>query len=278
MPAVYDLHTHSTASDGAYRPSELVRHAAAAGMTHLALTDHDSLDGLAEARAAAAACGITLIPAVEMSVTWCDKSLHIVGLNIDVNSAMLNEGLARLQAVRRERAQEMGRRLAKLGICGAFEAARTLAGDGMITRTHFARHLMDLGLAPTLKHVFERYLGQGKPGYVPTQWTSLGDSLAMIHAAGGTAVVAHPQRYKLTASWMRRLLTEFKSFGGEAIEVVSGTSSDSDIQTLARYCRQFRLAASVGSDFHSPEFSWIQLGKLLPLPADLTPVWRGWNG
>ncbi|MGX2028695.1 MULTISPECIES: PHP domain-containing protein [Methylocaldum] len=276
MP-LYDLHTHSTASDGAYSPSELVRQAAAAGVNVLALTDHDSTAGLDEAETAALDAGIQLIPGVEISVTWADKTIHIVGLRIDRHCNVLKQGLSRLQATRLERAQEIGRRLDRYGVPGTFEAAREMAGDGMITRTHFARHLVELGLAGSMKDVFERFLTRGKPGYVSTRWAEMADAIAWIREAGGGAVLAHPQRYKLTASWMRRLIGEFKECGGEAIEVVSGTASPSDTQSSAEYARRFGLRASSGSDFHSPETAWVKLGRLPPLPSDLTPVWTHWN-
>jgi len=278
MQFVYDLHTHSTASDGAYTPTELVWRATAAGVTHLALTDHDSTEGIREAQAAAKDCKtIQLIPAVEISVSWHDKSVHIVGLHVDTLCATFREGLGRLQTIRLARAQEMGKRLAQQGMQGAFEAARELAGTGMITRTHFARYMVQLGLAASVKEVFDRYLTHGKPGYVSTQWAGLDEAVAWIRQASGVAVLAHPQRYKLTGSWMRRLLAEFKETGGEAMEVVSGTGNANEIQTAAQNCRRFELLASVGSDFHSPEHSWLKLGRLPALPADLTPVWRLWD-
>ncbi len=275
---IYDLHTHSTASDGAYGPGELVRQAHAAGVTHLALSDHDSTEGLAEAEAAALECGVKFIPAVEISTTWNGKSIHIVGLNIDPDRATLQQGLARLQALRLTRAEEMGRRLAKHGVEGAFKAARALAGAGMITRTHFAQFLASQGLAPTLRDVFDHYLVRGKPGYVPTEWAGLEDAVGWIKSAGGVAVVAHPQRYKLTNSWLGRLLLEFKAAGGEALEVVAGTASPGDIQSSAAAARRYGLLASVGSDFHSPEHSWLKLGRLPELPKNLTPVWSLWDG
>lgn len=276
-PVTYDLHTHSTASDGAYAPAELVRHAHAAGVTHLALTDHDCTDGLLEAQAEAARCGLKLIPAVEISTTWQGKSVHIVGLNISPDCPALQQGLARLQAQRMTRAEEMGRRLAKDGIEGGFEAARSLAGFGMITRTHFAQYLASLGLAGSVRQVFERYLVQGKPGYVHTEWAGMEEAVGWIRNAGGVAVLAHPQRYPLTGSWLRRLLTEFKAAGGEGLEVVAGASSLGDIQSSAAAARRHGLLASVGSDFHSPDNAWLKLGRLQPLPTDLTPVWSLWH-
>ena len=276
-PVNYDLHTHSTASDGAYTPAELVRQANAAGVTHLALTDHDSTDGVVEAQSEATKWGLTLIPAVEISTTWHGKSVHIVGLAIDPICPELQQGLARLQNQRLARAEEMGRNLAKNGIEGGFEAARSLAGLGMITRTHFAQYLADLGLASSVRQVFERYLVKGKPGYVHTEWAEMREAVDWIKAAGGVAVLAHPQRYKLTSSWLGRLLIEFKAVGGEALEVVAGTASLGDIQSSASAARRHVLLASVGSDFHSPDNCWLKLGHLPELPKDLTPVWSLWN-
>lgn len=269
----YDLHTHSTASDGGYPPSELVRHAAAAGITTLALTDHDCTLGLAEAQTAAQTLGIRLIPGLEISTTWQGKTLHLVGLGIDPDSAPLQHGLAQLQATRAERAAEIGRRLDKYGIPGVFEAVRAKAGDGMLTRGHFAKHLAQLGLAGNVRDAFERYLIHGKPGYVPTRWADLADAIDWINTAGGVAVLAHPQRYKLTGSWLRRLLGEFREMGGAGLEVVAGTAAPGDVQSSAELARRFDLLASIGSDFHSPENLWPKLGRLPPLPAGLVPVW-----
>lgn len=277
MPACHDLHAHSTASDGSLSPSDLVNEAAAAGVTQLALSDHDTTDGLDEARAAAVAAGIRLIPAVEISATWMDKSIHVVGLAIDPSCAPLHQGLTGLRELRVLRAEEMGRRLAKHGIPGAFEAAAALTPSGMVTRTHFARIIHAQGLAASVSDVFNRYLAQGKPGYVSTRWAELEQVVDWIRLAGGTAVVAHPQRYKLTASWMRRLLGEFKEMGGGALEVVAGAGYPQDVQAAASHARRFGLLASAGSDYHGPEHPWLRLGRLPPLPPDLTPVWSLWH-
>jgi predicted metal-dependent phosphoesterase TrpH len=273
----YDLHTHSTVSDGSYSPAELVRQAHAAGVTHLALTDHDCTNGLAEAQAAAELIGLRLIPAVEISTTWNGKSIHVVGLNIDPACQELQTGLLKLQSLRLSRAQEMGLRLEKKGIAGGFAAASALAGTGMITRTHFARFLAGAGLAASVRDVFDHYLVQGKPGYVPTEWAGLDEAVGWIKTAGGVAVVAHPQRYKLTGNWLARLLREFKSAGGEALEVIAGSTSLGDLQSSASAARRHGLLASVGSDFHSPDNVWLKLGSLPQLPADLTPVWSLWD-
>lgn len=275
--ATYDLHLHSTASDGAYPPRELVAQAAAHGISALALTDHDSTAGLAEAGLAAAEQGLRLIPGVEVSTTWRDKSLHILGLNLDPACEPLRQGLAGLQALRGERAREMGRRLAKAGIPGVFEAARLKAGSGMITRTHFAQHLHEVHLAGSVRDAFDRYLAQGKPGYVPTRWADLEAAIGWIRTAGGVAVIAHPQRYKLTGSWLRRLLGEFRELGGAGLEVVSGTAAPGEVQSSAEFARRFDLAASCGSDFHGPQYQWPKLGRLPPLPAGLRPVWELWE-
>lgn len=274
---IYDLHTHSTASDGHYSPAELVRQAHSAGITHLALSDHDCTAGLAEAAAQARELQMALIPSVEISVTWQGKSVHIVGLNIDPECEVLQQGLAGLQAQRLTRAEEMGRRLDKIAIRGGFEAARALAGEGMLTRTHFAQFLIQAGAVTKMREAFDRYLTHGKPGYVPTQWASMEDSIRWIKTAGGVAVVAHPQRYNLSNTWLNRLLTEFKLLGGEAIEVLSGNPNLAEIQSSSSFARRHGLLASVGSDFHSPEYPWLRLGRLPALPTDLTPVWSLWN-
>lgn len=274
---MYDLHAHSTASDGTLTPAELVRAAAASGIRALALTDHDSVAGLAEAGAAAAEAGLRLVPGVELSVTWESRTIHVVGLNIAPDHSGLNEGMRRLQAVRFERAKEMGRRLEKKGIPGTLEIAAGLAGVGMVTRTHFARALVQLGHAASVRDVFDKFLAQGKPGHVPTVWAEMAAAVGWIIDAGGVAVLAHPQRYKMTGSWIRRLTGDFKAAGGQAIEVISGNATLSDIQTNTALARRFELLASVGSDYHGPEQVWLKLGKIPPLPDGLAPVWTRWE-
>jgi len=278
MNRVYDLHTHSTASDGAYAPAELVQRAAEAGITDLALTDHDSLDGLGAAAAAAAPLRLRLIPAVEVSAQWEGKSVHVVGLAVDAASHALRDGLAGVRDLRVARAGEIGRRLARCGIPDCHEAVLAAAGGGMVTRAHFARHLFELGEVATLQDAFDRYLGQGKPGYVPTEWAALADAVAWVRAAGGVAVLAHPQRYKLTGSRMRRLLQSFVEAGGRALEVVTGNGTPQETETAAQSARRFGLLASAGSDFHTPDHYWIKLGRLPPLPDGVTPVWSLWDG
>ncbi|MGZ8216103.1 PHP domain-containing protein [Methylomagnum sp.] len=274
----YDLHTHSTISDGRYTPTQLVEHAVAVGITTLALTDHDSTAGLAEASEAAAQNGISLVPGVEISTTWRDKSIHVVGLNVSPDRGELRKGLGSLQAYRTDRAREIGRRLEKFGISGTFDAVQARAGEGMMTRTHFAQCLYDLGIAANVRDAFDRYLARGKPGYVATRWTEMEAAVAWIREAGGVAVIAHPQRYKLTGSWLRRLLGEFREMGGEGMEVICGTAPPGEVQSSTEYAKRFNLLASCGSDFHSPDYVWPKLGRLPPLPPGLTPVWRVWEG
>lgn len=272
--SIHDFHCHSTASDGALTPRELVRRAAGNGVRHLALTDHDTVAGIDEAQAAADEFDIELVPGVEISVTWENKCFHVLGLYVDPDSEPLRRGLGQLQRIRIERAERMAAQLAKHEIPGALEAVRAMAGEGMITRTHFARFLVAQGFAETVSDVFDHYLVRSKPGYVNTRWAELEVALDWISTAGGVAILAHPLRYRLTASWLRRFLTAFQSHGGQGIEVVCGNSTTAQIETAADYARRYRLLGSVGSDFHDPAFPWIDLGRLPPFPAGITPVWE----
>lgn len=276
MISRYDLHSHSTASDGALTPQGLVQAALNQGLKNLALTDHDTTSGLEEARTAAEHTNLRLIPGIELSVTWQSRCIHILGLNIAAGHAPLQEGLARLQSMRTSRAMEMAKRLHKKGIENVYDAVKQLAGDGMITRTHFARHLVNRGHASSIQNAFDRFLGPGKPGFVSSQWAELEEAIRWITGAGGTAVIAHPLRYKLTGAWLRRLFDDFKRSGGMGIEVVCGNSSDNDIRDTAEKARRFDLFGSVGSDYHSPDQPWIQLGRLAPLPEGVRPIWSLW--
>lgn len=277
MFSPYDLHAHSTASDGTLAPGELMRRAHAGGVQVMALTDHDTLEGLSEAKGAAGSLGLGFVPGVEVSVTWEGLTVHIVGLGIDKEDAVLQRGLASLRAFRDWRAEEIGRRLEKHGIPGGFEAARALSNGRLISRTHFARYLVELGHAKDLREVFRRFLVSGKPGYVPGQWASLADAIGWVRAAGGEAVIAHPARYRVTRSKLRRLIGEFAELGGVALEVVSGSHSRDDYFTMAHHARDFGLAASAGSDYHGPEQPWIELGRLPELPPGCRAVWQGWS-
>jgi len=274
MSLQYDLHSHSTASDGTLGPTELVQAASAAGVDILALTDHDSTDGIGEAVQAAEATGLGLIPGVEISVSWQAQTVHVLGLNVRPDCAEMQAGLLRLREFRDWRAVEIGKRLAKAGIDGGYEGARALAKGRIVSRTHFARHLVAEGAGRCVRDIFKHYLVHNKPGFVPGEWASLEEALGWIAAAGGLAVIAHPARYRLTASKLRRLFGEFSELGGQGMEVVSGSHSRDNISTMARYCRNQGLLASRGSDYHGPENPWVKLGQLAELPAGCPPIWE----
>ena len=276
-----DLHTHSTASDGTLTPEALVARAAAAGVPVLALTDHDTTEGLAEAAAAARLLGIGFVPGVEISVTWGGRTVHLVGLGVDPDHPELCQGLAGLIAFRSWRAEEIGRRLAKQGIAGAYAGAKALSNGRLIGRTHFARFLVERRLAADERAVFKHYLVNGKPGHVPGQWATLEEAVGWIRAAGGQAVIAHPARYRYTRSKLLTLIGEFREVGGIGLEVVSGSHSRDDVFNFARHAREQRLLASAGSDFHGPDLSlsanpWPGLGRLPALPEGSTPIWHDW--
>ena len=273
----YDLHTHSLRSDGTLTPAELVTRAHAVGINVLALTDHDVTDGIAEARTAAAPLGMTLIAGVEISVTWRNQTLHILGLNVDIAHSALQQGLSRLREFRQWRAVEIGRRLQKKRIEGAYEGAARLARGTIVSRTHFARFLVEQGYVRGMQQAFRQFLLRGKPGHVPGQWAGLDAAVGWIRSAGGRAVVAHPARYKLSAGKMRQLLGEFRECGGEALEVVSGSHSPEANRQYAGIAVEQGFFASTGSDYHGPEKTWMDLGRLPALPAGCTPVWHDWT-
>jgi predicted metal-dependent phosphoesterase TrpH len=277
MSIQYDLHTHSTASDGTLRPAELVQAAAAAGIDVMALTDHDTLAGLDEAAQMAGALGLRLISGVEISVTWQGAAVHILGLNVNPECELLQQGLVGLREYRHWRAEEIGRRLDKKGIGGAFEAASALSTGKLVSRTHFARFLVAEGYARDVREVFRKYLVQGKPGHVPGKWAALENAIDWILQAQGTAVIAHPARYNMTRSKLRKLIAAFKEAGGQGLEVVSGSHSKDEYLTMARHAKDFGLLSSAGSDFHDPKTPWIALGRLPPLPVGCDPVWRNFS-
>jgi predicted metal-dependent phosphoesterase TrpH len=254
-----------------------VLRAANAGVEVLALTDHDTTAGIAEAGKAAESCGLTLIAGVEVSVTWSQQTVHIVGLNVDPDNPLLSEGLSRLSAFREWRAREIADRLEKAGIPGAYEGALAFAEGNLVSRTHFARFLVKSGVVDDEKKVFKRYLVTGKPGHVSGNWATLEEAVNWIHQAGGEAVIAHPARYRMTRSKLRRLFKEFAALKGDAIEVVSGSHSRDDYFTMAKHAKDFDLMASAGSDFHSPETPWLELGRLPKLPDGCRPIWTNWN-
>ena len=271
--SAYDLHTHTIHSDGTLTPAELVARAHANGVKVLALTDHDVTDGLTEARAAAGALGMRFIPGVEISVTWERQTLHVVGLNIDPNDAILQQGLSRLRESRMQRAQEIGAKLQKKNIADAFVYTRALAGGRVVSRTHFARFLVMQGYVTSMAQAFKDYLGRGRVAHVSGQWARLDEAVAWIRSAVGIAVIAHPARYRLTSGKMRRLLDEFRACGGGAIEVATASQPASETEHLSRLATNFGLMVSAGSDYHGPEKPWVDLGKLPVLAPGLIPVW-----
>jgi len=274
----YDLHCHSTYSDGLLSPTAVVQRAASRGVDVLALTDHDEVAGIPEAHEAAVAAGITLVPAAEISVSWGeDTTIHIVALKIDPDDAPLFEGLRRIRSGRDDRARRIAAALEKAGISGAFEGAlRYVTSEHLIARPHFARFLVEQGHASDVKDVFKRYLVPGKPGYVPHAWAELGEALDWITRAGGTAVLAHPGRYRVTPGELRRMIGEFRAAGGRAIEVLSPAHTAAQVAEFSGIARVFGLLGSVGSDYHGPGESVLDLGDLPPLPAGITPVWEQW--
>jgi predicted metal-dependent phosphoesterase TrpH len=269
----HDLHSHSTASDGALEPAQLVARARAAGVDVLALTDHDTLDGYAAAAQAAAGGSLRVVPGVEISVSWSNQTIHVLGLNVDPHCPVLLQGLSGLLAFRDWRAVEIARKLAAAGIDGALEGAARYRQGRILSRTHFAHYLVEKGRAPSVREVFRHYLVKGRPGYVHGEWSELGTALDWIRAAGGMAVIAHPARYRLTRSKLARLIGEFREAGGVGIEVVSGSHSRDETLHMAAVSREHRLLASAGSDYHGPHNPWVELGRLRDLPPGCTPVW-----
>lgn len=274
MSLRYDLHCHSTASDGALTPSDLVIRAFEQGVNVLALTDHDTVDGLAEARLQANILNIQFVNGIELSCTHLNQCLHIVGLNIDPHHPVLLDGLAKQQALRQQRAAQIAEKLAKKGILGAHEAVIRAADGGEITRTHFADYLLKNAYVGTMQEAFDRYLNKGQPAFVATTWASLEDVTTWIISAGGHAVLAHPLRYKLSGKWLNRALEVFKAAGGQGIEVVNGRGSLDQIRIAQQFAERHQLYASVGSDFHAPDSPYLELGRLADLPSQLTPIWN----
>jgi len=270
----YDLHSHSLASDGTLEPAALVAAAHAACVDVLALTDHDTTAGIAEAAACAQRLGMQLVPGVEISVSWRSCTVHVLGLGIDPGCEPLQAGLAQLREFRDWRAEEIGRRLARAGISGCYEGARALAQGSIVSRTHFAHHLVSCGHAASVRDVFKRFLVNNRPGHVPGRWAELESAMSWIDSAGGIAVIAHPARYGMTASRLRCLIGEFRECGGIALEVVSGSHSRDDVAAMAALSRREQLLASCGSDYHGPENPWVRLGELGAIPAGCTPLWE----
>ena len=270
-----DLHCHSVVSDGTLTPEALAARARVNGVELWALTDHDEIGGQARAAAAAAAHGMAYLTGTEISVTFANETVHIVGLGFDASNPIIVNGLAKTRGGRGERAMEMSDGLAKVGIKGAYDGALKFVGNPeLISRTHFARFLVESGVCKDTYEVFRKYLTEGKPGYVPHRWASLGDAVGWITQSGGVAVIAHPGRYKFTANEEFALFSEFKTHGGQGVEVVTGSHTTAEYVEYAAVAKEFGMAASRGSDFHSPDESRIDLGTLPMLPGDLMPVWE----
>ena len=270
-----DLHCHSLVSDGVLDPAEVVRRAAANGVALLSLTDHDETAGCAAAEAEARAWGISFVPGVEISVSFADETIHVVGLGVDPDDAALSEGLQRVRSGRDARARRIAEELERHGIHGAWEGAMRLAKNpALVSRAHFARHIVSLGLMRSVSEVFQYYLAKGKPGYVAHEWAVLEEAISWIRGAGGVAVLAHPARYRLSAAQLEELLRRFDEAGGAAVEVSSGSHGPDDMRRWAHVARHWGFAASIGSDFHAPAESPVDLGAAHPLPPDLTPVWQ----
>ena len=273
-----DLHCHSVHSDGVLAPAQLVRRAHANGVELFALTDHDEVGGLAEAAQAAAALGMGFVAGVEISVTWAGETVHVLGLGIDPDDETLRDGLASTRAGRLARAREMAAQLEAAGIPDAFDGAlRHVGNPELISRTHFARHIVACGACEHVDEVFGRYLVEGRPGFVPHRWARLPQAMAWISRAGGVAVLAHPGRYRLDANALWSLMSEFRDGGGLGIEVVCGSHTREQYGTFARHARDFGFRASRGSDFHGPGEGRFDLGQLPPLPASVVPLWHDWQ-
>lgn len=272
-----DLHCHSNVSDGVLAPAAVAARAKVNGVDVWALTDHDEVDGIAQAREAAGDLGLRYVAGVEISITWCGETVHIVGLQIDETNETLVKGLIATRGGRERRAHEMAEQLSLAGIPNAFEGALKYVGNpDLISRTHFARYIVEIGVCRDMHEVFRRYLTEGKPGFIPHRWATLRDAVTWIRGAGGIAVVAHPGRYNFSDMALGAFLSEFKQYGGAAIEVVTGSHAVDQYDEYARIANQYGLLASRGSDFHAPDESKVDLGTLPPLPACVKPVWHGW--
>ena len=273
-----DLHCHSLMSDGTLPPAEVVERAASQGVQVLALTDHDNLGGIDEAAARARELGLRFVPGVEVSVTWGGETIHVVGLNVDPANETLRDGLARTRSGRDARAVEIGEQLAAVGIPGAYEGALRYVGNpALVSRTHFARFLVEQGICRDVGDVFSRFLVEGRPGYVPQRWAAMAEAVGWIREAGGQAVLAHPGRYRLGSTQRHAMIGEFRDAGGEGIEVVSGSHAVHHYAEYAKVAVQYGLLASRGSDFHGPGESHVELGQVPPLPDSVVPIWHDWE-
>lgn len=275
---LYDLHSHTTASDGHLTPEQLVQRAIEMRVSALAITDHDTTDGLAAAAEfiAKLALPLQLVYGVEISTLWKNHEIHIIGLGIDTSSTAMVQLLSEQRLLRTIRAQKICLQLAQAHIQDSYVGAQGLAAGGAITRRHFARYLVQIGVADNMAQVFKKYLTKGKTGYVAPQWCSIEEAIDVIHQSGGQAVIAHPGRYNLTAKWLQRLLAHFTERSGDAMEVAQCQQTPYERSQLAKYAQKYRLLASQGSDFHQP-CAWVELGRKLCLPGGVEPVWGDWS-
>ncbi len=269
-----DLHCHSTASDGTMSPEELVELAKEVDVQQLALTDHDCINGISRALEASKSCDLRLIPGVEISVTWQEMTIHILGLNVDWQNKDLCDGLDVIQQFRVTRAEGIAQGLETAGIEDALAGATALAGSALLSRTHFAQFLINEGKARKMQDVFKRYMVKGKPGYVPGDWASLENALQWIKNAGGIAAIAHPARYKMSAGKLRKLIEDFIDYGGQGLEIVSGSHTDKQNHGMANYARRYELYGSIGSDFHGEHHPWRKMGLTAGVPEGVQPIWE----
>jgi predicted metal-dependent phosphoesterase TrpH len=272
-----DLHCHSNVSDGVLAPAAVAAYARKGGVDVWALTDHDEVGGIKAAREAASGLGMHFVPGVEISVTWGGETVHVVGLQVNEDEPALVQGLAATRCGRDARGREIAAQLEQAGIPGAYEGALKYVGNpDLLSRTHFARYLVEVGACASTPEVFRKYLTEGKPGYVPHRWAGLADAVGWIRQAGGIPVIAHPGRYRFTPLAEGALFDEFKQLGGKAIEVVTGSHTPDQYETYAELARRYGFLASRGTDFHAPGEARVEFDKLPPLPAGVTPVWHDW--
>ncbi len=272
-----DLHCHSTASDGTLTPIELVTLAQERGVKHLALTDHDTVAGLPDAIALGIKSGVNIIPGVEFSALWNGLNIHILGLNFDCQSEVIKEATARQEASRFSRAQTIADRLKKKGFDGLYEGALEKSGGHAPGRPHIALAMVEKGYVSNVATAFKKYLGSGKVGDVKSLWPSVSEVVGWVTEAGGSAVIAHPRKYKMTVTKLRRLIEDFAEAGGEGLEVITSGQKQGEIGLLADLCVRYRLKGSLGSDFHSPAQTWVNLGAIPKLPQSVVPIWERWN-
>ena len=269
-----DLHNHSYYSDGLFSPSEVIKYADEAGCDLFALTDHDTTDGLFEAKQMADKLSVDLVSGVEISAFWRNMTIHVIGLDIDIDNDILQAGLGHNQQLRKDRAEKIAFELWRVGIKDALEKTQVLSKKDMLTRTHFAQMLIREGYCKDMKSVFRRYLNGKKPGGVRVEWKNIDEVVGWIHAAGGKAVLAHPFRYRMTQTKIKNMLTDFKEVLGDGIEVVTATSTDEEITLSNKWTEEYKLLSSCGSDYHGWPNQRIQIGCLRDLPNPDNAIWR----